>query len=85
LPQLNQQNKTKQLGWCGIIIGKINHTTTTPPLIFGMHPYLNPTRSNMEDTLNILKWKTTSILLKKEDDLNFYENGRRPQKKYATN
>ena len=22
LPQPNQQNKTKQLGWCGIIIGK---------------------------------------------------------------
>jgi hypothetical protein len=28
LPQPNQQNKTKQLGWCGIIIGK--KTTTTP-------------------------------------------------------
>jgi hypothetical protein len=27
LPQPNQQNKTKQLGWCGIIIGK----KTTPP------------------------------------------------------
>jgi transglutaminase/protease-like cytokinesis protein 3 len=40
-------------------------------LIFGMHPYFNPTRSNMEDNLNILKWKTTSIFLKKEDDLNF--------------
>ena len=25
------QNKTKQLGWCGIIIGKKNTTTTTPP------------------------------------------------------
>jgi hypothetical protein len=30
LPQLNQQNKTKQLGWCRIIIGKKNTTTTTP-------------------------------------------------------
>ena len=28
LPQPKQQNKTKQLGWCGIIIGK---KTTTPP------------------------------------------------------
>jgi hypothetical protein len=27
--QPTTQNKTKQLGWCGIIIGKINHTTTT--------------------------------------------------------
>ena len=26
LPQPNQQNKTKQLGWCGIIIGKKNTT-----------------------------------------------------------
>jgi hypothetical protein len=24
-------------------------------------------------------WKTTSIFLKTEDDLNFFENGRRPQ------
>jgi hypothetical protein len=34
LPQYNQQNKTKQLGWCGIIIGKkttTTTTTTTPP------------------------------------------------------
>jgi hypothetical protein len=27
--QPTTQNKTKQLGWCGIIIGK--KTTTTPP------------------------------------------------------
>jgi hypothetical protein len=32
LPQPNQQNKTKQLGWCGIIIGK-NPNTTTPDVI----------------------------------------------------
>ena len=32
-------------------------------LIFGMQPYSNPTRRNMED------------------DLNIFENGRRPQKK----
>jgi hypothetical protein len=28
---------------------------------------------------NILKWRTTSIFLKMEDDLNFLGNGRRPQ------
>jgi hypothetical protein len=37
LPQPNQQNKTKQLGWCGIIIGKkpttTPHHTTTPDVI----------------------------------------------------
>jgi hypothetical protein len=32
--QPTKQNKTKQLGWCGIIIGKkttTTTTTTTPP------------------------------------------------------
>jgi hypothetical protein len=39
LPQPNQQNKTKQLCWCGIIIGKKpttpphHHHTTTPDVI----------------------------------------------------
>jgi hypothetical protein len=28
--QPTTQNKTKQLGWCGIIIGKIKHTTPGP-------------------------------------------------------
>ena len=36
LPQPNQQRKTKQLGWCGIIIGKKtttpHHTTTPGPI-----------------------------------------------------
>jgi hypothetical protein len=32
--QPTTQNKTKQLGWCGIIIGKINHTTTPGPITF---------------------------------------------------
>jgi hypothetical protein len=73
--QPTTQNKTKQLGWCGIIIGKKttppphHHTTTPGPitfrqprkLIFDMQPYSNPTRRNMED------------------DLNDFENGRRPQ------
>jgi hypothetical protein len=65
LPQSNQQHKTnqKQLGWCGIIIGKKppppppHHTglitfqaTSRQPmkLIFGMQPYSKPTRRNME-------------------------------------
>jgi hypothetical protein len=38
-------------------------------LIFGMQPYSNPIRRNMEDDLNILKM---------EDDLTFFLNGRRP-------
>ena len=29
--QPTTQNKTKQLGWCGIIISKKNQTTTTTP------------------------------------------------------
>jgi hypothetical protein len=34
----------------------------------------------MEDDLNIFgKWKTTSHFLQMEDDLNFVQNGRRPQ------
>jgi hypothetical protein len=35
LPHPNQQNKTKKLGWCGIIIGKkpTTTTTTTPDVI----------------------------------------------------
>jgi hypothetical protein len=50
-------------------------------LIFGMHPYFNPARRNMEDTLNIFKMEDDLNFLKKEDDLNFFENGgRRPQK-----
>ena len=33
--QPTTQNKTKQVGWCGIIIGKINHHHTTPgPITF---------------------------------------------------
>ena len=33
----------------------------------------------MEDYLTFLsKWKTTSNFLKMEDDLNFFENGRKP-------
>jgi hypothetical protein len=32
LPQPNQQNKTKQLGWCGLIIGNKKTTTTTTTL-----------------------------------------------------
>ena len=95
LPQPNQQNKTKQFGCSGIIIGK--KTTTPPPphhhdvitfeatsrqlrkLIFGMQPYSNPTRRNMEDDLNILEMEDDLNFLKKEDDRNFFENGRGPQ------
>ena len=33
----------------------------------------------MEDDLNFKKWKTTSIFLELEDDLNFSRNGKRPQ------
>ena len=33
----------------------------------------------MEENLTFLgKWKTTSIFFLMEDDLNFFENGRRP-------
>ena len=54
-----------------------------------MQPYFNPTRSNMEDDLNLFekwktpqvfqKWKTTSIFREMEDDLNFSGNGRQTQ------
>jgi hypothetical protein len=36
--QQTTQNKTKQLGWCGIIIGKLNHTTTPGPITFKAVP-----------------------------------------------
>ena len=74
LPQPNQQNKTKQIGWCGIIIGKNpppHHTTDVitfyatsrqpRKLILCMQPCYNPIRINIKD------------------DLNIFENGRRPQ------
>jgi hypothetical protein len=49
-------------------------------LIFGMQPYYNTTRLNMENDLNFfVKWKTTLIFLEMENDLNIFENGRRPQ------
>jgi hypothetical protein len=53
LPQPNQQHKTKQ-----------NKATFRQPLklIFGMQPYHNPTRRNMEKDLNM------------EDDLIFFLN-----------
>ena len=35
-----------------------------------MQPYVNPTRRNMDDNLNKFAM---------EDDLNFFEKGRRPQ------
>jgi hypothetical protein len=41
-------------------------------LTFGMQLYSNPTRRYMEDDLNILKM---------EDDLNYFEKGRRPRLK----
>ena len=41
----------------------------------------------MEDELFFFlsKWKTTSILNKMEDDLNFLQNGRQVQKGYLAN
>jgi hypothetical protein len=45
-------------------------------LIFGMHPYFNPARRNMEDDLNFfLKGRRPQ----------FFENGRQPQQNNATN
>jgi hypothetical protein len=71
--QPTTQNKTTQLGWCGIILGK--QIPTPPPvshyisdsfrqprkLIFSMQPYFN------------------SIIRNMEDDHNIFENGRHPQ------
>ena len=65
LPQPNQQNRTKQLGWCGIING-------------------NPTRRNMEDDLNIFENERRPRFFLKENDLNLFENGRRRQTNDAT-
>jgi hypothetical protein len=96
LPQPKQQNKTKKLGWCGIIIGKKkpppppHHTdvitfqaTSRQPrkLTFGMHPYSNPSRRNLEEDLNIFEnGRRPKFFSPKEDDLNFFENERQPQK-----
>jgi hypothetical protein len=38
--------------------------------IFGVQPYLNPTRRNMEDN---------HIFFQMEDDLHLFETGRQPQ------
>ena len=46
------------------------HSRQLTQLIFGMQPYINPTRMNMEDDLDIFKM---------EDDLIFFEDVRRPQ------
>ena len=53
-----------------------------------MQPYSDQTIWNLEDNLknfgngrgpqNISKWKTTSKNLKMEEDINKFENGRRP-------
>jgi hypothetical protein len=44
-------------------------------LIFGVQTYSNPTRQNMEDDLNILEnGRRPQFFLKKEDNLNFFEN-----------
>ena len=49
-------------------------------LIFGMQPYSNPPRRNMEDILNIFEnGRRPHIFLKMEDDLNSYKNGKQPQ------
>ena len=53
-------------------------------LVFGLQPYVDPTRRNMEDNLNIFQdgrrpqfylfyWNTTSIfVIQLQDDLIFY-------------
>ena len=73
-------------------VKKTNHTTpphrdslqlgqfkATQKADFGIQPYLNPTRQNMEDDLNILKMEDNQNLFLMEDYLNFFLNGRRPQ------
>jgi hypothetical protein len=46
-----------------------------------MQPYFNPTRRNMEDDPNILENGRQPQFLLKEDNLNFFENRRRPPQK----
>jgi hypothetical protein len=47
-------------------------------MIFGMQPYSNSTRRNMEDDLNNYENGRQTQFLLKEDDLFFFENGSRP-------
>ena len=65
LPQPNQQHKTKQFGWSGIIIGKKNHTTTNT-----MWLHYKPLPGNLGSWFLVCSliltqleeiWKTTSI------------------------
>jgi hypothetical protein len=78
LPQSNQQNKTKQLGWCGIIIGKKKKptTNTTTP-----HHHTTPELLHfkpLQDNLGLQPY-SNSTRRNMEDDLNIFENGRQPQ------
>jgi hypothetical protein len=52
-------------------------------LIFGMQPYSNPTRTNMEDDLNTLENGRQPQISSKEKDLIFLENGKRPKTKLS--
>jgi hypothetical protein len=79
LPQLNQQNKTKQLGWCGIIIGKKTTTTTTPhhttPDVITFHA---TSRQPRKQIFGMQPYSNPTRRYM-EYDLNIVFNGRQPQ------
>jgi hypothetical protein len=80
LPQSNQQPKTTKNNfcWCGIIIGKKkppHHTTTTPPQCD-----YNSGSSRQHRKLNFgIQSYSNPTRRNIEDNLNIFENGRRPQ------
>ena len=46
--------------------------------MFGMQPYINPARTNIEDNLNIFKMEGDLNFFEIEDDLIFFKDGRGP-------
>ena len=91
------QPKTKSPGVVLISVRKTTPHHTTPGMITIQAVLGNPGSCFLVCSLILTQleeiWKTTSIflkmeddlnfVLKKEDDLNFFENGRRPQNKNA--
>ena len=79
MPQPDQQPKTIQNNFCwsGIIIGKKNHTTTTtttPPCDYILATSRQPRKLIFGKQLYFYPTRRN-----KEDDLNIFENGRRPK------
>ena len=81
--QPTTQNKTKEFGWCGIIIGKRTHIASTAKRIASAASDVitfKATKTIKWKNNNIFfKWKTNSICFEKGKQPHFFLNGRQPQ------